>query len=92
MQKLGESMRAYIQRWSTIKNTTERVSDERAIDAFIGGVRRRGLVDELGRANPKTVADLMDIGNKWAGGEDVVYSKRARSPKEDCNRNNNQNR
>jgi hypothetical protein len=55
-QKLGETMRAYIQRWNLIKNTAEDVSDERAIDAFIGGVRRRDLIEELGTANPKTMA------------------------------------
>jgi hypothetical protein len=91
-QKSGETMRAYIQRWSLIKNTVEHVSDERAIDAFIGGIRRRDLVEELGRENPRTVADLIEIANKWADGEDVVYNKRARSPEEDRNRNSNQNR
>jgi hypothetical protein len=34
----------------------------------------------------------MDIANKWADGEDAVYNKRARSPEEDRNRNNNQSR
>ena len=89
-QKSGESMRAYIQRWSLIKNSAEHVSDERAIDAFIGGIRRRDLVEELGRANPRTVAELMDIANKWADGEDAVQNKRPRSPEEDRNKNNNQ--
>ena len=73
-------MRAYIQRWSLIKNSAEHVSDERAIDAFIGGIRRRDLVEELGRENPRTVAELMDIENKWADGEDVVQNMRPRSP------------
>jgi hypothetical protein len=91
-QKSGETMRAYFQRWSLIKNTAEHVSDERAIDAFIGGIHRRDLVEELGRANPRTVADLMDTTNKWAEGEDAVYNKRARSPEEDRNRNSNQSR
>jgi hypothetical protein len=90
--KSGETMRAYIQRWSLIKNTVDHVSDERAIDAFIRGVRRRDLFEELGRVNPKTVAELMDIANKWADGDDTVYNKQARSPEEDRNRNNNQNR
>jgi carbamoylphosphate synthase large subunit len=39
VQKSGESMRAYIQRCSIIKNTAEHVSDERAIDAFWGHPR-----------------------------------------------------
>jgi hypothetical protein len=32
------------------------VSDERAIDAFIVGIHRRDLIEELGRSNPRTVA------------------------------------
>jgi hypothetical protein len=68
-------MRAYIQRWSLIKNSVENVSEERAIDAFIGGIRIRDLAEELGRSNPRTVAELMEISYKWADGEDVVQNK-----------------
>jgi hypothetical protein len=39
VQQRGETLRAYIQRWSIIKNLTVKVSDERAIDAFIVGLR-----------------------------------------------------
>jgi hypothetical protein len=34
VQKKGETLRSYIQRWSIIKNSAEDVFDERAIDAF----------------------------------------------------------
>ena len=44
-QKPDESMRTYIQRWSIIKNSAEHVSDERAIDAFVAGIRRRDLIE-----------------------------------------------
>jgi hypothetical protein len=74
-QKSGESMRAYIQSWSLIKNSVEHVSDERVIDAFIAGIRRRDLVEELGRSNPRMVAKLMETSNKWADGEDTVQNK-----------------
>jgi hypothetical protein len=80
-QKSGESMQAYIQRWSLIKNSAEHVSDERAIDAFIIGIRRRDLMEELGRSNPRTVAELMETTNRWDDGEDAVQNKRPRSPK-----------
>src|SRR4051794_16774305 len=63
-QKSGETVRAYLQRWSPIKNTAEHISDERATDAFIAGVRRRDLVEELGRPKPNTIGNLMDIANK----------------------------
>ena len=85
-------MRMYIQRWNIIKNSAENISDERAIDAFVAGIRRRDLIEDLGRSRPRTIADLMEIANRWADGEDVVHNKRHRSPEEDRNRNNNQNR
>jgi hypothetical protein len=41
-------MQAYIQRWNIIKNSAENVSDERAIDAFGNGLRRKDFIEELG--------------------------------------------
>jgi hypothetical protein len=76
VQQRGETLRAYIQRWSIIKNSAVEVSDEREIDAFIVGLRRGDLVEEMGRIKPKTVSDLMDIANRFADGEDVCNNKR----------------
>jgi hypothetical protein len=78
-----ESMRKYIQRWNIIKNSAENISDERAIDAFVAGIRRGDFVEDLGRTNPRTVSALMEIANRWADGEDAVHNKRHRSPEED---------
>jgi hypothetical protein len=39
MQQRNETLRAYIQRWSIIKNSAVKVSDKRAIDAFTLGLR-----------------------------------------------------
>jgi hypothetical protein len=83
VQQRGETLRAYIQRWSIIKNSAVEVSDERAIDAFIVGLRRGDLVEEMGRIKPKTVSDLMDIANRFADGEDACNNKRTRSPEDD---------
>jgi hypothetical protein len=69
VQQRGETLRAYIQRWSIIKNLAVEVSDERAIDAFIVGLRRGDLVEEMGRIKPKTVSDLMDVANRFADGK-----------------------
>jgi hypothetical protein len=41
-------MRKYIQRWNIIKNSAENISDERAIDAFVAGIRRGDFVEDLG--------------------------------------------
>jgi hypothetical protein len=60
VQQRNETLRSYIQRWSTIKNSTVEVSDERAIDAFTLGLRQGDLVEEMGRIKPKTVSDLME--------------------------------
>jgi hypothetical protein len=83
VQQRGETLRAYIQRWSIIKNSAVKVSDERAIDAFIAGLRRGDLVEEMGRIKPKTVSNLMDIANRFADGEDACNNKRTRSPEDD---------
>jgi hypothetical protein len=83
VQQRDETLRAYIQRWSLIKNLAVEVSDERAIDAFIIGLRRRDLVEEMGRIKPKTVSDLMDTANRFADGEDACNNKRTRSPEDD---------
>jgi hypothetical protein len=71
VQQRNETLRAYIQRWSIIKNSAVKVSDEREIDAFILGLRRGDLVEEMGRLKQKTVSDLMDIANRFADGEDA---------------------
>jgi hypothetical protein len=59
VQQHNETLRAYIQRWSTSKNSAVKVSDERAIDAFTLGLQRGELVEEMGRLKPKTVSDFM---------------------------------
>jgi hypothetical protein len=83
VQQKGETLRSYIQRWSVIKNSAEDVSDERAIDAFSSGLHRTDLVEEIGRARPKTVSELMETANKFADGEDAYNNKRGRSPEAD---------
>jgi hypothetical protein len=83
MQKSGEALRSYIQRWSIIKNSAENVSDERAIDAFAIGLRCSDLVEELGRIKPRTVSELMEVANRFADGEDAYHNKRAWSREHD---------
>jgi hypothetical protein len=83
VQQRGETLRAYIQRWSIIKKLAVKLSDERAIDAFIVGLQRGDLVEEMGRIKPKTVSDLMDVANRFADGEDACNNKHMRSPEVD---------
>jgi hypothetical protein len=83
MQRKGKTLRSYIQCWSIIKNLAEDVSDEWAIDAFTAGFRRSDLVEEIGRARPTTIAELMEQANKFTDGEDAYNNKRGRSSKVD---------
>jgi hypothetical protein len=83
MQKKGEMLRSYIQRWSIIKNSAEDVSDERVVDAFASSLCRSVLAEELGRTKPRMVPELMEIANRFADEEDAYHSKRARSPEYD---------
>jgi hypothetical protein len=83
VHQCGETLRAYIQRLSIIKNSAVEVSDERAIDAFIIGLRRGDLVEEMGRIKPKIVSGLMDVANRFADGEDACNNKCTRSLEDD---------
>jgi hypothetical protein len=79
VQRKDETLRSYIQRWSVIKNSTEDVSDERAIDAFLAGLHRSVLVEEVGRTKPRKVSELMEVANRFTDGEDAYNNKRERS-------------
>jgi hypothetical protein len=65
IQRKDKTLCSYIQRWSIIKNLAEDVSDERAVDAFLAGLRRSDLMEELGRMKPRTVSELMEVANKF---------------------------
>jgi hypothetical protein len=83
MQRKDETLCSYIQRWSIIKNFAKDVSDERAVDAFLAGLRHSDLVEELGRTKPRTVSELMEVPNRFIDGEDAYNNKRACSPEVD---------
>jgi hypothetical protein len=68
VQKTGESIRSYISRWLSLRNTSENISPKRAIDPFRDGLIRWDFREELGRCKPKTIDHLMSLANKWADG------------------------
>jgi hypothetical protein len=74
----GESLRSYISLWLSLRNTSENISPERAIDAFRDGLIRRDFREELGRCKPKTIDRLMSLANEWADGEDSIAVPRSR--------------
>jgi hypothetical protein len=75
VQQRNETLRSCIQRWSIIKNSAVKVSDKRAIDAFMLELQRGDLVEEMGRIKQKIVSDLMDIANRFADGKDACNKK-----------------
>jgi hypothetical protein len=77
MQKTGESLRSYISRWLSLRNTSENISPERAIDVFRDGLIRQDFREELGRCKPKTIDHLMSLANEWADGEDSIANLRS---------------
>jgi hypothetical protein len=79
IQRKGETMCSYVERWSVIKNSAEDVSNERAVDAFLASLRHSDLVEELGRTKPRTVPELMEVANRFADGKDAYNNKRGHS-------------
>src|ERR1043165_2655866 len=57
-QGTRETLRAYIQRWTILKNSAEDISDESAIDAFRRGLQRVEFKEQLGQMKVRTLARL----------------------------------
>src|SRR3954464_15635223 len=71
-----ESTRDYIQRWITLHNSVEGVSEFQAIHAFKQGVKYRELSLKLARSPHVTsLGRLMKIANKYANGEEEIRQK-----------------
>ena len=71
-QHRDESLRAYIARWTLLRNSIGVVSEERAIKAFQRGVWRQDLREPYGRIQPNSIIETMKVANQWVDGEDSV--------------------
>src|SRR3954466_16059150 len=71
-QGTRESLWAYIQRWTILKNSAEDISDESAIDAFRRGLQHIDFKGQLGQMKVRTLAWLLEQANTWADGEDSM--------------------
>lgn len=78
-----ETLRAYIQRWTILRNSAEEIPDESAIDAFRRGLLRINIKEELGRLKPKTVSELLEHANRWVDGEDSILNEQCQQTHED---------
>src|ERR1041384_1767002 len=74
-QATRETLRAYIQQWTILKNSAEDISDESAIDAFRRGLQCIEFKEQLGQMKVRTLARLLEQANSWADGEDSVRNE-----------------
>src|SRR3954464_6505222 len=74
-QGTRESLRAYIQRWTILKNSVEDISDESTIDAFRRGLQRIDFKEQLGQLKVRTLAQLLENTNNLADGEDSIRNE-----------------
>src|ERR1041385_8975571 len=74
-QGTRETLQAYIQRWTILKNSAEDISDESAIDALRRGLKRIVFKEQLGQMKVRTLARLLEQANSWADGEDFVRNE-----------------
>src|ERR1043165_839633 len=71
-----EPTREYIQRWITLHNSVEGVSEFQAIHAFKKGVKYKELSLKLAKSPDVTsLGRLMEIANKYANGEEEIRQK-----------------
>src|SRR3954470_19970481 len=70
-----KSLRAYIQRWTILKNSAEDKSDESAIDTFRRGLQRIDFKEQLGQMKVRTLGRLLKQAKNWADREDFVRNE-----------------
>src|SRR4051812_29598557 len=76
VQSNTESTRDYIQRWITLHNSVEGVSEFQAIHTFKQGVKYKDLSLKLARSPHVTSLDrLMEIAKNYANGEEEIRQK-----------------
>jgi hypothetical protein len=71
-QKLGESLRDFIRRFSKRCTELPSVAQSEIVHAFLEGTTCRDLVCELGRSPPVDSNELFDIATSFSSGEEVV--------------------
>src|SRR3989337_1114685 len=70
VQKPNETLRDYIQKWTTLHHTMENVSEHQAVCAFKEGVRYRELNLKFGQTGDMSLAQMMEIATRYANGEE----------------------
>lgn len=70
VQKQNETLRDFIQRWTTLHHTVDNVSEHQTVCAFKEGVLYRELNLKFGRSEDMSLARMMEIATRYANGEE----------------------
>jgi hypothetical protein len=70
VQKPNETLRDYIQCWTTLHHVVENVTKHQAVCAFKAGVRYRELILKFGRSGTLTMSRMMEIATRYVNGEE----------------------
>jgi hypothetical protein len=65
-QESGETLRAFISRFTKVRGTITRISDAFIITAFRQGVRDEKMLEKLATHDVETVTTLFALADKWA--------------------------
>src|ERR1044072_3605382 len=79
-QGTRETLRAYIQRWTILKNSAEDISDESAIEVFRRGLQRIKFKEQLEQMKVRTLAWLLEQANSWGMARILFATKQKSTP------------
>ncbi|KAI5016376.1 hypothetical protein ZWY2020_006227 [Hordeum vulgare] len=90
IQKPSESLRDYIQRWTTLHHTLENVTDHQAVCTFKAGLRYCELYLKFGRTGDMSMRKMMEIATLYANGEEEDRLRRGKGKAVDGDANRKQ--
>jgi hypothetical protein len=76
VQKKGESLREYIQRFCNKRNIILEVDDKSIVMFFKNRLRDSSLIRKLTMKNPRTSEQMFSIANRYALAEEVTLDTR----------------
>jgi hypothetical protein len=83
VQKKGESLREFIQRFCNKRNIISEVDDKYIIMFFKKGLRDPALIQKLTMKNPTTSEAMFTIANRCALAEEVILDTREQKKEKD---------
>jgi hypothetical protein len=76
VQKKGQSLREFIQRFYNKRNVITEVDDKSIIMFFKKGLRDSSLIRKLTMKNPRTSEEMLAIANKYALAKEATLDTR----------------